>query len=97
MLLTPGLSRTALPARGGHGRPWALALEQAARFTPWTPLFNLTGQPAVALPAGFGADGLPTAVQLVGAPGQEALLYSLAAELEAADPWAPQIPPMARD
>jgi amidase len=95
VVLTPGLARTALPAEGGYGKPALLALNIASRFTPWTPIFNVTGQPAVAIPAGFGADGLPTSVQLVGRHGDEALLYSLAGELEAAQPWAPATPPMA--
>ena len=60
----------------------------AGRFTPCTPMFNLTGQPAIALPAGFGADGLPLSVQLVGRPGAEDVLYSLAGQIEAARPWA---------
>ena len=55
---------------------------------PWTPLFNLTGQPAIAMPAGIGADGLPLSVQLVGRPGAEDVLYSLAGQIEAARPWA---------
>ncbi len=92
VLLTPGLSRTALPAEGGYGKPAPLALELAARFTPWTPVFNLTGQPAVTLPAGFAADGLPTSVQLVGRPGEEGILYALAGELETARPWARACP-----
>ena len=93
VLLTPALSRTALPAEGGYGKPGLVALDIAARFTPFTPVFNLTGQPAVSIPAGFGADGLPTAVQLVGRHGAEELLYSLAGEIEAAQPWAPRTPP----
>ena len=59
VLLTPGLARTAMPAEGGHGRPAAIAFQMAASFTPWTPIFNLTGQPAITIPAGIGADGLP--------------------------------------
>jgi len=95
VLLTPGLARTALPAEGGYGRSAPYAFNLAGRFTPWTPVLNLTGQPAVTIPAGLASDGLPTAVQLAAAPGQEALLYSLAGELEAADPWAGRIPPLA--
>jgi amidase len=99
VLLTPGLARTALPAEGGFGRSAFVAFDRGARFTPWTPLFNLTGQPAIALPAGFGADGLPLSVQLVGRPGDEATLYSLAAQIETARPWAqarPSLTPSAR-
>jgi len=64
----------------------------AERFTPWTPLFNLTGQPAIAIPAGIGSDGLPLSVQLVGRPGAEDVLYALAAQIEAEQPWAHRRP-----
>ncbi len=94
VVMTPALARTALDAAGGYGRSAPVAFDLAARFTPWTPLFNLTGQPAIALPAGFGADGLPLSVQLAGRPGEEALLYSLAGQIEAAQPWT-QRPPLA--
>lgn len=94
VLLTPGLASTALPAEGGFGRPLPLALNMAARFTPWTPPFNLTGQPAIALPAGLSSDGLPLAVQLVGRLGGEDTLYSLTAQIEAAQPWAERHPPL---
>jgi amidase len=94
VLMTPGLARTALPAEGGFGRAAPVAFDRAARFTPWTPMFNLTGQPAIAIPAGFGDDGMPLSVQLVGRPGDEATLYSLAAQVQAARPWAQQRPPL---
>jgi amidase len=94
VLLTPGLATTAIDARGAQGRPAPLAIDKAARFTPYTAVFNLTGQPAVAIPAGFGADGLPLSVQLVGRPGDEGLLYALAAQIEAAQPWAEHRPPL---
>jgi amidase len=58
-------------------------------------MFNLTGQPAISIPAGFGSDGLPLSVQLVGRPGAEDVLYSLAAQLEQAAPWADRRPPVA--
>jgi amidase len=92
VLLTPGLARTAIEAEGAHGRAAVAAVDKASRFTPWTAAWNLTGQPAVTLPAGFGADGLPLSVQLVGRPGAEDLLYSLAGQIEAARPWAQHRP-----
>jgi amidase len=95
VLLTPGLSRTALPAEGAYGRPAPIAIDRASRFTPWTTAFNLTGQPACTLPAGFGSDGLPLSVQLVGRRGDEQLLYSLAGQIEAARPWADYRPSIA--
>jgi amidase len=55
-------------------------------------LWNVTGHPAAAVPAGFAADGLPTSVQLVGRHGEEPTLLSLAAQLESVRPWADQRP-----
>jgi amidase len=92
VLMTPGLASTAIAAEGGHGRSAPAAINLAARFTPWTAPFNLTGQPALTIPAGVGEDGLPLSVQLVGRPGAEKTLYSLAAQVEAARPWADRRP-----
>jgi amidase len=94
VLVTPGLASTAIPAEGGYGRSAMAAFNVAGRFTPWTAIFNLTGQPAITIPAGFGADGLPLSVQLVGRPGEEALLYGLAGQVERARPWADRRPPL---
>lgn len=88
VLVMPVLATTAIAAEGGYGSSAPLAMDRASRFMPHCPLFNVTGQPSIALPAGFGADGLPLSVQLVGRPGAEDLLYSLAAQVEAARPWA---------
>ncbi len=94
VLLTPGLASTAIAAEGALGKSAAVAFDRAGRFTPWTPVFNLTGQPAVTIPAGFGADGLPLSVALVGRPGAEGTLYALAAQLERSAPWADRRPPI---
>jgi amidase len=88
VLLTPGLARTALAAEGGYGHSALHGLWIASQFMPYYPVFNLTGQPAISLPAGLGADGLPLSIQLVGRVGDEATLYALASEIEAARPWA---------
>ncbi len=92
VLMTPGLATTAIAAEGGYGGGANRAFNIAARFTPWTAAFNVTGQPAIAIPAGFGSDGLPLSVQLVGRIGAEDTLYSLAAQIEAARPWADRRP-----
>lgn len=61
---------------------------------PFFPVWNLTGQPAAAVPWDFDGDGLPIAVQLVGRPYDEATLLSLSAQIEAARPWAHRRPPV---
>jgi amidase len=58
-----------------------------AEFTPFTPLYNATGQPAVSVPLHWTAEGLPIGVMLGGRYGDEATLISLSAQLEAARPW----------
>ena len=92
VLMTPALASTAIKAEGAFGRSAPLAINTASRFAPFTAAFNLTGQPAVAVPAGIGADGLPLSVQLVGRLGDDATLYALAGQIEAAAPWAHQRP-----
>ena len=91
LLLTPTMA--APPARVGSltGRR-TLAL--AGRRVPFTPAWNVTGQPALSVPAGTSGDGTPLAVQLVGAPGSEALLLSVAAQLEKALDWTATRPPI---
>jgi amidase len=92
VLMTPALATPPIAAAGGYGRAAPMALNMSSRFTPWTSVFNLTGQPAVAIPAGFTSDGLPLSVQFVGRRGAEDVLYSLAAQIEAARPWAQERP-----
>jgi amidase len=65
-------------------------------FSPFTVWFNITGQPALMLPLGVSAEGLPLAVQLVARYGDEATLFRLGAQLEAARPWLARTPPCAQ-
>lgn len=95
VLMTPGLASTAIAAEGGYGGGTLRAFNIAARFTPWTAPFNITGQPAVSIPAGFGPDGLPLSVQFVGRIGAEDTLYSLAGQIEGARPWSDRRPALA--
>ena len=62
-------------------------LEQIIHWIAPCPPFNAAGLPAIALPTGFDSNGLPMSVQLVGRPAAEATLISLAAQIEAAQPW----------
>jgi amidase len=70
---------------------------QALEALPNTELFNLTGQPAASVPAGWSDEGLPIGVQLSGRCGEEGLLLQLATEIEGARPWAGRLPPAAGD
>jgi amidase len=94
LLLTPTLALP--PALLGWETepedPWE-QFDRAARFTPFTAAFNVTGQPAMSLPLHWSADGLPIGVQLVGPPLGDALLLRVAAQLETARPWIDRRPP----
>ncbi|MBR7672936.1 amidase [Streptomyces daliensis] len=63
-------------------------------YTPFTALYNSTGQPAVSLPLHWTDDGLPVGVMLAGRYGEDAPLLALSAQLEAARPWAERKPSM---
>jgi len=65
------------------------------RYSPFTPLANMTGQPAISLPLAMSAQGLPIGVQLVGRFGADTLLLELAAQLELAMPWRERVAPLA--
>ncbi len=86
----------------GSGRVVRAAglLDQAAadafEFTPWTPVYNATGQPAMSVPLSWNAAGLPIGVHIVGRTGDEATLFRLAARLEEARPWFEKLPELAR-
>jgi amidase len=75
----------------GHGllRSWS-----RSSVVAWAAPWNAIGQPAASVPAGFDSQGLPLAVQLCGKPSDEATLLRVAAQLEAARPWAGNRPPL---
>jgi amidase len=93
VLLTP--VTPAPPPRIGanEGLGWLRTTMAASATVSHAACWNLTGQPACSVPAGFDADGLPRAVQLVGKPNDEATLVALAARIEAERPWAQDRPP----
>ncbi|MBV9194380.1 MAG: amidase [Solirubrobacterales bacterium] len=96
IVVTPALARRQLPIGEVHGRgPDPMGhYRRSGHFTPFTAICNVTGLPAVSLPLYHGEDGLPLAVQLIGGPAGEGQLLSVAAQLEAALPWAQRTPPV---
>ena len=89
MLITPVMGGTAIPVRSAEGRGalrTMLSTSRASTASP--PIWNHLGNPAASVPAGIDEDGMPLAVQLIGRPGDEATLLSLAAQIEAERPWA---------
>ena len=93
VVLMPVMSEPAVPAGIMEGRGATATYQWETGWVPFNVLWNSTGQPAASVPAGFSSTGLPLAVQLVGRPRDEATLLSLAAQLEAARPWADRHPP----
>ncbi len=61
-------------------------------FSPFTALFNMTGQPSMSVPLHWTPDGLPVGVMFTTRFGDEATLFRLAAQLEQAKPWADHRP-----
>ena len=96
LLLTPTLAQP--PPRLGtlssaSGAPQEL-LERVLALIPFTPPYNVTGQPAISLPLHWSESGLPVGVQLVAASGREDLLIRVASALEQAAPWSERRPPI---
>ena len=88
LLAMPTLTRTALPIDQDlfgtieiDGRSFDSV---RPHWFPWTMLFNMTGHPAISIPAGFGRDGLPIGLHLAGRFRADAELLRVAALFEAA-------------
>ena len=88
----PTLSRSAVPIDQDFFGPIEIDNQTVenirASWYPYTMPFNLTGNPAISLPCGFDAAGMPLAIQLVARPGEDAALLRVAAAFEQARPWA---------
>jgi Asp-tRNA(Asn)/Glu-tRNA(Gln) amidotransferase A subunit family amidase len=80
--------------RGGDPPDWDSYAQRLFAFMPNTQPFNLTGQPAASVPLAMSRSGLPIGVQLVGRQAEDALVLSLAGQLERAAPWAGRRPPI---
>ena len=96
LVLTPTLALAPVPIgwtwEDADGDPYRAFASQTL-FTPFTPLVNVTGQPAMSVPLTWTERGLPIGVQFIGRPFGEATLFRLAAQLEEARPWAGRRPP----
>ncbi|MFK0245706.1 amidase [Amycolatopsis azurea] len=87
VLVTPMIATLPLKARKWHESRWIANVLPSVRVAGFAGLWNLAGYPAMSVPVGVHPSGIPACVQLVAAPGGEALLLGLAAQLEAANPW----------
>ena len=93
VVLTPGVAQA--PVNLG-----VLALDRSVpewseamgRFSPFTSLYNQTGQPAIMVPMSWTSDGLPIGVQFAARIGDEATLLALSRQIEVAKPWFQRIP-----
>lgn len=95
LLLTPTIGT--LPPPIGHlrqqpGEDPTAAMMRIVEVIPFTAQFNTSGQPAMSLPTGWSAGGLPIGSQLAAAYGREDLLFRLAAQVEQAHPWTGRRP-----
>jgi len=93
--LTPTLAEPPLPLgwfEATSDNPMR-GFDRAVDFVPFTPIANATGQPAMSVPLCWNKEGLPVGTHFFGRFGDEGTLFRLAAQLEAARPWADRRPP----
>ena len=96
VILSPTLALPPVPigtfdlADPGERSEWATRVNN---FSPFAQVANATGQPAMSLPLGMSTSGLPIGVMATGRYGEEALLFSLAGQIERAAPWIGRKPP----
>jgi amidase len=96
VLLTPTLAQPPLSLGSFDSTPEdpMAGMRQAGMFAAFTPICNATGQPAMSVPLYWNAEGLPIGSHFAGRYGDEATLFRLASQLEAARPWANRRPPV---
>jgi amidase len=94
VVITPG-NATGPSRIGAYQRRGGISsLLLVSQRVPFFEIWNLTGQPAAAVPWGLDRNGVPLSIQLVGRPSDEATLLSLSTQIEAARPWAQRRPPV---
>jgi len=94
VLLTPLFTRPPFEVGRFEGRGFWAAYNGSSGFVPWPGMWNILGQPACSVPAGWSSEGTPLAAQLVGRTDDEGTLLSLAAQLEAERRWTDRRPPI---
>lgn len=96
LFLTPTLAQPPLELGSFDSPPDdpIRGLRRAEEFVPFTPICNITGQPAMSVPLFWNAEGLPVGSHFMARFGDEATLFRLAAQLEEARPWAAKTPPV---
>jgi amidase len=90
LLVTPTMAEAAPPV----GELKGASIERIVRLVPYTSPYNVSGQPGIALPLHWTADGMPVGIQLIAPAGREDMLIRVAAQLEEAAPWKDKIPPI---
>ncbi|MGO4299293.1 amidase [Leifsonia sp. RAF41] len=93
-VLTPAMALTPRPVGWYDQEDGERNFAQQVQYTPFTSMLNVTGLPAIVLPVSQTADGLPMGVQLIGRPGGERTLLSLATQLERRIRWQERRPPV---
>ena len=88
LLLTPTMSVPAFPIGQFPREIAGQKVDPRLGYMPYTPVFNLTGQPAASVPCGFTEDGMPIGLHIVGRRGEETTVLRASAAFEAARPWA---------
>lgn len=98
IILTPTLAQLppAIGELNAQDDSWSLArlIEHFHSYSPYTALCNASGQPAMSVPLYWSPEGLPLGAHFIGRFGEDALLMSLAAQLERARPWRGRVPPV---
>lgn len=92
VLITPATATTPIAARDWRRRGWLANVWANTRFAPFSASWNFAGYPAAAVPAGPHPNGLPLGVQVVASAGEEALVLSVARQLEVLRPWPRHAP-----